>query len=128
MILTQTISQKKTAITWPANSQLQEITQEANAENDNLLDVLPEETSSGAPSVSLTKLLEQTTEMPSCSSSSSDISHAKKDLRVATVKQQQLAHPAFYYCVVEKGWLCKTCISFSGISSPGVHYQSWYIW
>ena len=61
-------------------------------------------------------------EMPSCSRSSSDIAHAKKDCRVATVEQQQLEYLEFYYCAVGKGWLCKTCANFSGLSSPGVPY------
>ena len=59
---TQTLSQKKIAVTQPANSQLEEITQQANAENDNLLDAQSEKTNSTAPSVSLTQLLEQTME------------------------------------------------------------------
>ena len=60
--------------------------------------------------------------MPSCTSSSSDMAHAMKDRRVATAEQQQLEHPKFYYGVVRKGWFCKTCVSFPGISSPGVPY------
>ena len=63
-----------------------EVTQQTKAENDNLFDALPEETSSTAPSVSLTQSVEQTTEIP-CLSSSSDMAHAKKDCRVATIKQ-----------------------------------------
>ena len=86
-----------------------------------MFDALPEETSSTAPSVSLTQSLEQTTEIP-CLSSSSEMAHAKKDCRVATIKQYWLEHPEFYYCVVEKVWFCKTCVSFSGISSSGVLY------
>ena len=50
------------------------------------------------------------------------MAHAKKDLRVLTIKQQQLEHPEFYYCVVGKSWFCKICISFSRISSPGIPY------
>ena len=46
---------EKIAVTQTANSQLEEITQQANAENDNLLKVLPKETSSTAPCVSLSK-------------------------------------------------------------------------
>ena len=52
---------EKTAITQPANSQLQEITRQANAENDNLLGALPEEISSTVPFASLSQSLEQIT-------------------------------------------------------------------
>ena len=62
IIITETLSQKKTAVTLPANSQLEEITQPANTKNDNLLDALSEKTNSTAPSFSLTQLLEQTIE------------------------------------------------------------------
>ena len=82
--------------------------------------MLPEENT--APSVSLTQSLAQTMKMPTCSFSCSDMTYAKKDCRVATVEQQQLEHSEFYYCIVEKGWFCKTCVSFSGISSRGVPY------
>ena len=58
----------------------------------------------------------------SCSSSSSDMAHAKKDRRVAIVEQQQLERPVFYYCIVEKGLFCKNCVIFSERSSPGVPY------
>ena len=61
-------------------------------------------------------------EMSSCSSSFSDMAHAKKDHSVATIGKQQLEHLEFYGCVVGKGLFCKTCASFSGISSPGVPY------
>ena len=57
IIKTQTLSQKNCP-SLPANSQQEEI------ENGNSLDALQEETSSTAPSASLTKLLEQTTDMP----------------------------------------------------------------
>ena len=60
--------------------------------------------------------------MPSCFSLSSEVAHAKKDCRVATVEQQQLQCPEFCYCVVEKGYFCKTCVSVSGIGSPGAPY------
>ena len=44
---------EKIAVTQLANSQLKETTQQTNAENYDLLDLLPEETISTAPSVSL---------------------------------------------------------------------------
>ena len=102
---------EKTDAAQPANSQLEEITLQANTENDNLLNALPKETSCTAPSVSLSQSLEQTTAMPSCSSSSSDMAHAKKDRRVAS------------YCrATTPRAPGKTCASFSWISSPGVPY------
>ena len=120
---------EKTAVTQPANSQLEEITEQTNAENDNLLDALPEEMSSTAPSISLTQSLEQITEMLSCSSLSSDMAHVKKDRRVAIVKEQQLVHLEFYYCVVEKGCFCKTYVSFfwNKLTWSTIHYQSLYM-
>ena len=96
----QTLCQKKTALTQPASSQHEEIKQQANAEHDNLLDVLLEETSSTASSFALSESLEQIMEMLSCSSSSSDMAHAKKDCRVATIEQQQLEHPEFYFVLL----------------------------
>ena len=50
---------EKTAVTEPANSQLEEITQPANAENGKLVGAVPEEASSTAQSVSLSQSLEQ---------------------------------------------------------------------
>ena len=69
--------------------------------------------------------------MPSCSSSPSNIVHAKKDCRVATVEQQQLEQLEFYYCVVGKGWFYKTCVSFSqflwnNLTRSTIHYQSYH--
>ena len=126
MIIAQTRSQKKLPL---RNSQLEEITEQTNAENDNLLDALPEEMSSTAPSISLTQSLEQITEMLSCSSLSSDMAHVKKDRRVAIFKEQQLEHLEFYYCVVEKGWFCKTYVSFfwNKLTWSTIHYQSLYM-
>ena len=60
--------------------------------------------------------------MPYCSSSSSDTAHAEKYHRVATVEQQQLEHPEFIIVLLERELFCKICVSFSGISSPGVLY------
>lgn len=50
--------QEKTAITQLAKSQLEEITHQGNTENDKLLDALPEETISTAPSILLSQLLQ----------------------------------------------------------------------
>lgn len=62
-------------------------------------------------------------EVLSGSSSSSDIAHEKKDSRVATIEQQPARVPKILLlCVVGKGWFCKTCVSLSGISLPGVPY------
>lgn len=107
IIITQTLSQKKLLI------------QNLPTPSKRKLDALPEETSSTAPSISLLQLLEQNTEIPPCSSSSYDVAHAKNNRKEATVKQQQLEQPEFYY-FVGKGWFYKTCFRFSGISLPGV--------
>ena len=58
----------------------------------------------------------------SASTSSSSSSNARNDLRTVSIEQQQQQLPDFYYCVVGKGWFCRTCTSFSGISTPGVPY------
>ena len=44
------------------------------------------------------------------------------DLRVTSLERYQNKFPDFYYCIVRKGWYCKTCISFSGITGGKVPF------